>query len=69
MWAGVQNVSRPIVLCQEMSQKTPVAANVTAATAHQTDQGTASARVRTSGSSAAYDNAPGAFAVNVVAIQ
>ena len=40
MWAGVQKVSRPMERCQEMSQWMPVMAQVTAATAHQTYQGT-----------------------------
>ena len=40
MCAGVQNVSRPIERCHEMSQCTPIMAHVTAATAHQTYQGT-----------------------------
>ncbi len=39
MWAGVQNVSRPMERCQEISQWTPVMAQVTAATEHQTYQG------------------------------
>jgi hypothetical protein len=38
MWAGVQKVSRPMERCQEMSQWTPVMAQVMAATAHQTYQ-------------------------------
>ena len=42
MCAGVQNVSRPIERCQEMSQCTPTMANVTAATEHQTYQGAVS---------------------------
>ena len=29
MWAGVQKVSRPMVRCQEMSQCTPIIADVT----------------------------------------
>jgi hypothetical protein len=42
MWAGVQNVSRPMERCQEMSQWTPTMEHVTAAVAHQTYQGTRS---------------------------
>src|SRR5438046_3036391 len=36
MWAGVQNVSRPIERCQAMSQCDPTIAEVTAMTADQT---------------------------------
>src|SRR5579863_203159 len=43
MWAGVQNVSRPIDMCQEMSQCPPIIAEVTAATVDQTYQGTRAA--------------------------
>ena len=43
-WAGVQNVSRPIDWCQEMSQCTPTMEQVTAATAHQMYHGTRSER-------------------------
>src|SRR5947209_6174717 len=42
MWAGVQNVSRPMDRCQEISQWIPTIAKVTAATEHQTYQGAAS---------------------------
>src|SRR5262252_5966070 len=42
--AGVQNVSRPIERCQEISQCTPIMADVTAATAHQMGQGTVAVR-------------------------
>src|SRR5262249_17209105 len=45
MCAGVQNVSRPIDRCQEISQCTPTMANVTAATEHHTYHGTASVLV------------------------
>jgi hypothetical protein len=40
MWAGVQNVSRPMERCQEMSHWPPIMAEVTPKTAHQTYQGT-----------------------------
>src|ERR1035438_957803 len=39
-WAGVQNVSRPMERCQEMSHWPPIIAEVTPKTAHQTYQGT-----------------------------
>ena len=42
MWAGVQNVSRPMERCQEMSHWPPIMAEVTPKTAHQTYQGTRS---------------------------
>src|ERR1017187_6926127 len=47
MWAGVQNVSRPMERCQEMSHWPPIMAEVTPKTAHQTYQGTRSTAVRT----------------------
>src|SRR5207248_9954575 len=40
MWAGVQNVSRPIERCHEMSQTTPTFALVAAISAAATYQGT-----------------------------
>src|SRR5579883_1064268 len=40
MCAGVQNVSRPMERCQEISQWPPIMAEVTARTAHQIYQGT-----------------------------
>ena len=40
MWAGVQNVSRPIVRCHEMSQITPSTTLVEAKSTAQTYQGT-----------------------------
>src|SRR5215467_4876240 len=40
-WAGVQNVSRPIPMCQEMSQYRPTVVEVTASTDAQRYQGTA----------------------------
>src|ERR1051325_8098097 len=40
MWAGVQNVSRPIERCHEMSQMTPTFALVAAISAATTYQGT-----------------------------
>src|SRR5690349_4947320 len=40
MCAGVQNVSRPMELCQEMSQCAPIMAEVTASAEHQMYQGT-----------------------------
>src|ERR1043166_7477613 len=40
MWAGVQNVSRPIERCHEMSQMTPTFALVAAISAAATYQGT-----------------------------
>src|ERR1700733_3171941 len=42
-WAGVQNVSRPMVMCQEISQYKPKVMEVTAAVPDQTCQGTAAA--------------------------
>jgi len=39
MCAGVQNVSRPMELCHEMSQCAPMVADVTASVAHQMYQG------------------------------
>src|SRR5215472_7314157 len=42
--AGVQNVSRPMERCQEMSQCTPIMAEVTAPTEHQTYHGTVDSR-------------------------
>jgi hypothetical protein len=47
MWAGVQNVSRPMERCQEMSQWTPTMEHVTAAAAHQTYHGTRSEAIET----------------------
>src|SRR5579862_336801 len=47
MWAGVQNVSRPMERCQEMSHWPPIMAEVTARTEHQTYQGTRSTAERT----------------------
>jgi hypothetical protein len=47
MWAGVQNVSRPMERCQEMSHWPPIMAEVTAKTEHQTYQGTRSTAERT----------------------
>src|SRR5689334_21134117 len=44
--AGVQKLSRPMERCHEISQCTPVIAQVTAATAHHTYQGTATVTVR-----------------------
>ena len=44
MWAGVQNVSRPIDRCQAMSQWDPTIAEVTAMTADQTYHGMADSR-------------------------
>src|SRR5579862_5121761 len=46
--AGVQNVSRPMERCQEMSHWPPIMAEVTAKTEHQTYQGTRSTAERTS---------------------
>ena len=43
MCAGVQNVSRPIDRCHEISQCTPTMEDVLASTAHHTYQGTARA--------------------------
>src|SRR4029077_1761865 len=40
MWAGVQNVSRPIERCHEMSQMTPTFALVAAISAAATYHGT-----------------------------
>src|SRR5690242_3781167 len=45
MWAGVQNVSRPIERCHEMSQMTPTFALVAATSAATTYHGGAAARV------------------------
>src|SRR5579885_648457 len=45
MCAGVQNVSRPIEICQEMSQYPPKASKVAAAARHHTNHGMAAARV------------------------
>ena len=45
MWAGVQNVSRPMERCQEISHWPPIMAEVTAKTAHQTYQGTLVERI------------------------
>src|SRR5215472_692861 len=39
MWAGVQNVSRPIDMCQEMSQIPPTVPETTPATMNQIVQG------------------------------
>src|SRR5262249_3458180 len=39
-WAGVQKVSRPILLCQEMSHTLPTLPEVTASTQAQIYQGT-----------------------------
>src|SRR6202034_1097627 len=44
-WAGVQNVSRPMVMCQEISQYKPKVMEVTAVAPDQTCQGTAAARL------------------------
>src|ERR1700733_12855035 len=44
-WAGVQNVSRPMVMCQEISQYKPKVIEVTAAAPDQTCQGTAATRL------------------------
>src|SRR5580704_13013185 len=44
-WAGVQNVSRPMVMCQEISQYKPKVMEVTAVAPDQTCQGTAAARI------------------------
>src|SRR5438445_794099 len=44
MWAGVQNVSRPIERCHEMSQMTPTFALVAAITAAATYHGTTAGR-------------------------
>ncbi len=41
MCAGVQNVSRPMERCQEISQCVPTIAEVTARTAHHTYHGIA----------------------------
>src|SRR5580700_2188741 len=46
-WAGVQKVSRPMDLCQEMSHWPPIIAEETPKTAHHTYHGTRSAAVRT----------------------
>src|ERR1700723_3931854 len=43
--AGVQNVSRPMVMCQEISQYKPKVMEVTAVAPDQTCQGTAAARL------------------------
>src|SRR5215471_3219720 len=56
MCAGVQKLSRPMERCQEMSQCTPVMAQVTAATAHQTYQGTADVVVSRTGTETVADN-------------
>src|SRR5579859_3807303 len=45
--AGVQNVSRPTLLCHEMSHTPPMALDVMATTQHQTYQGMAAARAAT----------------------
>src|SRR5579885_2023526 len=45
MCAGVQKVSRPIEICQEMSQYPPKASKVAAAARHHTNHGRAAARV------------------------
>src|SRR5690349_4740610 len=45
--AGVQNVSRPMLLCHEMSQTPPMALDVMAATQHHTYQGIAAVRAAT----------------------
>jgi hypothetical protein len=62
MWAGVQNVSRPIVMCQAMSQMSPttmlVAANTVAARGH--DAGSARARAGSSAGRATGGPAGGA---------
>ncbi len=42
MCAGVQNVSRPIERCQEISHWPPIIAELTARTEHHTYQGTRS---------------------------
>src|SRR5215471_1774547 len=44
-WAGVQNVSRPIPMCQEMSQYRPKVVEVTARTDNQMYLGTTVARI------------------------
>src|SRR5207245_11646583 len=44
MWAGVQNVSRPIERCHEMSQMTPTFTLVAAITAAATYHGTTAGR-------------------------
>src|SRR5438445_8200398 len=44
MWAGVQNVSRPIERCHEMSQMTPTFALVAAITPAATYHGTTAGR-------------------------
>jgi hypothetical protein len=43
--AGVQNVSRPIERCQEISHCPPTMADVTARTEHHTYQGTLVERI------------------------
>src|SRR5207237_10737096 len=48
MWAGVQNVSRPIERCHEMSQMTPTFALVAAISAAATYQRTTPGRAATS---------------------
>ena len=47
MCAGVQNESRPTLLCQEMSQTPPIALELTAAMQHHTYHGIAVARALT----------------------
>src|SRR5258706_15106038 len=46
MWAGVQNVSRPMERCQEISQCAPTMADVTASTEHHTNHGIAAVSAR-----------------------
>ena len=53
MWAGVQNVSRPMERCHDMSQCVPTMAEVTATTAHHTYQGIAERTDPGSGAEAA----------------
>src|SRR5690349_6433592 len=55
MWAGVQNVSRPIVMCQEMSHSRPTMMLVDPASIAVRYQGTAAAlSTRGRGAAAAW---------------
>ena len=61
MCAGVQNVSRPIVMCHEMSQISPrmmlVAANTVATSGQGSDSARASARADGGASAAGMERA------------
>src|SRR5713226_4085320 len=49
MWAGVQNVSRPTVLCQEMSQISPTAMLVAANASKNPGQASGELATRSAG--------------------